>query len=243
MVDIVFIVPYRNREEHLKMFVPHMKEMCKSLNLKPFFVIAHQCDTNSFNRGAMKNIGFLEALKIYPDAIFVINDIDIVPKYAGAIKWIPKDNCIRHCTGHKNKVPPYHMEEKNNNLGGTLSFKNKELFKMANGFPNFPTWGPEDWMLRRRCRKLNIDIDEDDIVNHDDPNFCIMYEHKPTPGGSNNHLYENYEKENKGEIIIDGIDNLKYTTDNLMIDDNVMMCNIKFEIINNIYIYSLVNDN
>jgi len=49
-------VPYRNREEHLKLFVPHISEYLTKKGIDFEIYIAHQNDDKLFNRGAMKNI-------------------------------------------------------------------------------------------------------------------------------------------------------------------------------------------
>ena len=65
---IIFIVPYRDRKEHLDHFQSHMKIILEDYEPGSFkFVFAHQCDKRTFNRGAMKNIGFLAVKTMYPN--------------------------------------------------------------------------------------------------------------------------------------------------------------------------------
>ena len=56
----IFIVPYRNREQHKTHFDVYMKYILEDIpqdDYEIFFI--HQQDNRPFNRGAMKNIGFL----------------------------------------------------------------------------------------------------------------------------------------------------------------------------------------
>ena len=54
--EIIFIVPYRNREVHREVFMKIMPEILEGLNYEIFFI--HQNDKRPFNRGAVKNLGF-----------------------------------------------------------------------------------------------------------------------------------------------------------------------------------------
>ncbi len=57
---IVFIVPYRDREHHLKFFSVYMKHVMSDYDPSTYEIyIVHQKDGRPFNRGGMKNIGFL----------------------------------------------------------------------------------------------------------------------------------------------------------------------------------------
>ena len=58
---LIFIVPYRDREQHLKFFDKHMKkEILEDMKEGEEYEIMyiHQQDKRPFNRGALKNIGF-----------------------------------------------------------------------------------------------------------------------------------------------------------------------------------------
>ena len=68
----VFIVPYRDRLEHLYFFqqylpfvLPDINNNNNNIDYEVYF--AHQKDTRPFNRGAMKNIGFLALKHKYPN--------------------------------------------------------------------------------------------------------------------------------------------------------------------------------
>ena len=57
----IFIVPYRNRAGQLNVFLNHMKYLLEDISQNEYRIyIVHQVDNRPFNRGAMRNIGFLE---------------------------------------------------------------------------------------------------------------------------------------------------------------------------------------
>ncbi len=57
---LAFIVPYRDRKEHLTFFSVYMKHVLSDYDPKDYIVrFVHQKDGRPFNRGGMKNIGFL----------------------------------------------------------------------------------------------------------------------------------------------------------------------------------------
>ena len=67
---IVFIVPYRDRENQKIFFNRHMKKiilkgLIEGKDYELMFI--HQNDKREFNRGAMRNIGFLVVKSLYPD--------------------------------------------------------------------------------------------------------------------------------------------------------------------------------
>jgi hypothetical protein len=78
----VFVVPYRDRIQQKFFFCKQMDFILEGqTDYEILFV--HQCDARNFNRGAMKNIGFLAIKEKYPehyqDITFIFNDIDTIP--------------------------------------------------------------------------------------------------------------------------------------------------------------------
>ena len=76
MHKLGIIVPYRDREEHLKKFVPHIKHfLSNKIDYK--IIIVEQTHEKSFNRGMLRNIGF-DILK-NECQYFCMHDIDMLP--------------------------------------------------------------------------------------------------------------------------------------------------------------------
>ena len=51
-----FIIPYRNRKEHLDKFIRRFTEYLKGKDVDAEFYIIHQMNLKEFNCGAIKNI-------------------------------------------------------------------------------------------------------------------------------------------------------------------------------------------
>ncbi|KAL3318815.1 hypothetical protein Ciccas_002515 [Cichlidogyrus casuarinus] len=58
---IAVIVPYRNRERHLKKFFEVMPNYLRTRNIGNNFYVIEQNNEDELNRGALRNIGFIEA--------------------------------------------------------------------------------------------------------------------------------------------------------------------------------------
>ncbi len=56
-------VPYRNREEHLKRFVPHIHKFLNERGIEHAIYLGHQNDDELFNRGLMKNVAAIVAFE------------------------------------------------------------------------------------------------------------------------------------------------------------------------------------
>jgi len=165
---LVFIVPFRNRREQKQVFdnvMPTILEDIPSTDYKIYFV--QQCDTRDFNRGAMKNIGFLAMKEKYPnhyqDFTFVFNDVDTMPRKKNLLNYNTEVGTIKHFYGQENT------------LGGIVSIKGSD-FEKTLGYPNFWAWGYEDNMLQIRALKYGLTIDRSTFFKIGDPNILQLNE-------------------------------------------------------------------
>lgn len=165
--DIIVLVPYRNREKHKNFFERHIKYVLEGKNYEYFF--CHQCDNRSFNRGAIKNIGFMAIKKKYPDHYKTItitfNDVDCLPFYPNQLDYKTTTGTIKHYYGFKYA------------LGGIVSITGQDFEKM-NGYPNYWSWGYEDNSLNDRAIHNNIIVDRSvfyDILDEDIIHFQHGY--------------------------------------------------------------------
>ena len=146
----VIIIPYRNRKEHLDLFIKDVIPLFETY-LKPFkLVVIEQEDGTLFNRGMLLNIGFNE----YKDRAdnFYNHDVDVYPNEKCVKEYYTHDNykCDNEFVGIY--TPPC------NTLGTVIKF-HKSLFNKINGYPNnFWGWGSEDKALQNRVEFMKIPI-------------------------------------------------------------------------------------
>ena len=148
--NLVFIVPYRNRKQQYEFFSNHMKVILEDLPTNSYRILyIHQQDQREFNRGAMKNIGFITVKNLYPDdyqnITLVFNDIDIMPYTKNFLNYFTVPGIVKHFYGFTFT------------LGGIVSITAGD-FEKVNGFPNFWAWGYEDNMLQKRVTNLGLRI-------------------------------------------------------------------------------------
>jgi len=151
--EFIVVVPYRDRENHRALFTQMMPYILEGRQYKIIFT--HQCDQRPFNRGAMKNAGFLYLKKFWPDdyknITIVFNDIDSMPWYKEQFGYKTVPGEVQHYFGYKWA------------LGGIIAI-NAGDFERINGFPNIWTWGLEDNILEKRCLKAGIKINRENQV-------------------------------------------------------------------------------
>ena len=216
-----FIIPYRNRKEHLDEFIRRFKDMLKGREVDAKFYIIHQMNPKDFNRGALKNIGFLEVSKIRPDGIFIFHDVDTYPTYWGSISYEPNRGEFKRPVS--NTGP--------GNLG-LICCCWKEEFERTNGFANYWDWGSEDSVLYHRAIKCGIPINEKNMIHHTDRRYVINLEHyrnadkQNTNGKKNGELLE---LEKKTLDSSDGISNIEYQVlSSLELEPDFIIINVDF---------------
>ena len=191
---IIFIVPYRDRQTQLTEFSKHMKILLEDMNPEDYIIYyAHQCDKRSFNRGAMKNIGFI-AMKNkykneYKNITFVFNDVDTMPSIKGLINYETTPGVVKHFYGYLHT------------LGGIVSIKGAD-FERVNGFPQYWAWGFEDNLFNRRIIEAKIPIDRRQFYKIEDDRI-IHFKDGPIRD-INSGEFQRYLQQNK-----EGISNIK----------------------------------
>lgn len=163
----IFIIPYRDREMQQKFFDRHMKTfiLANEIDYKIYYI--HQKDDRPFNRGAMKNIGFLamqeKYAEHYKDIIFIFNDVDTSPLCENIFDYSTVDNEVKHFYGFTHA------------LGGIFAIKGKD-FEKTNGFPNYWSWGYEDSVMLKRVTEQNLLINRDQFLPILHKNVLLLHD-------------------------------------------------------------------
>jgi hypothetical protein len=161
----VFIVPYRNRIQHKFFFSKHMSFILEDIDDYEIY-FSHQCDIRTFNRGAIKNIGFMAIRDKYPehykDITFIFNDVDTIPFYK-IFDYETTHGVVKHYYGYKYA------------LGGIVVIKGAD-FERINGYPCYWGWGMEDNSLQKRCEWANIKIDRSTFYEIGSPQILQLFD-------------------------------------------------------------------
>jgi hypothetical protein len=173
-------------------------------------VFAHQKNDLPFNRGAMKNIGFLYAkgkYENYKDIVFVFNDIDTLPYKKGLLDYSLNDNEVKHYYGFTYC------------LGGMLAIKGRD-FERINGFPSFWNWGWEDTILYERVLAKGIHINREQYYDYGDSSILHLID-----GVSKSVSMKTYDMYKKG-VVYDGLNTLRNVvfTKNELLDIESFEC-------------------
>ena len=144
---LAIIVPYRDRQEHLDVFVPHMREFLKDKGIDYTIFIAEQTDDRPFNYGKLCNIATKEVGEEY--TYFAFHDIDMLPISDECDYGYPDSptHLATNVEAHNNELPyPQYF-------GGVVLIS-REDFENANGYSNeYWGYGFEDLDLLYRLQR------------------------------------------------------------------------------------------
>jgi hypothetical protein len=203
MYKLPIIVPYRDRELHLKKFIPHMN---KFLNNKIDYkiIVIEQANNKPFNKGRLLNVGFLENKE---NDYFCFHDIDMLPTdencdYVFSNSGVCK---LAYYVSQFNFIPRPDSE-----LGG-VTIIDKESYIKINGYSNeYWGWGVEDEDFATRCRTKNIPF-----LTRKGKYFSLFhkpngdtYGDLPSPCTIKNREY--YKTLNNNNMFDSGISNIDY---------------------------------
>jgi len=146
MYENIILIPYRNRERHLKYFIDNSVPLIEKYLPNTKVVVIEQEEGKKFNRGCVLNVGFKE----YENntKYFITHDVDINPKEPTLKNYYNKDISDNEVLGIYTSVC--------DTLGGIIKISNNNIFKI-NGFPNdYWGWGAEDKALKNRADVYDI---------------------------------------------------------------------------------------
>jgi len=229
MFDNVIVIPYRNRERHLKYYLENTVPLLKQYLPNSKVVIIEQGQEGLFNRGKVLNVGFKEYRN--KTKYFITNDVDINPKGKTIQEYflpeVPEQD-----------VSAIYSSDCGT-LGGIIKISAENIFKI-NGFPNnIWGWGHEDKALQNRAefynlRKIKIlstcnGNKEDEFLRQFDDVDDRITNDKTHKNHSNNYIL--WDKLNVGEkehrIESNGLHNIQYSVNwRSQIDDYVEMINV-----------------
>lgn len=151
---VAIIVPYRDREEHLRIFLYNLHHFLQRQQVDYGIYIVEQSGSGAFNRAMLMNVGAAEALKQHEFQCFIFHDVDLLPEDDRNLYTCPV--MPRHMSVAIDKFMyrlPY------DDIFGGVSALTVEQFRLVNGFSNmFWGWGGEDDDManRLRIKKLHI---------------------------------------------------------------------------------------
>ena len=78
MSKLGVVVPYRDREAHLNIFIPKIKKKLEKDKIDYELIIVEQATKQAFNRGKLLNIGVTKALELGCTYV-ALHDVDMIP--------------------------------------------------------------------------------------------------------------------------------------------------------------------
>ena len=139
---LAIVVPYRDREEHLKKFLPAMEE-CDFLDEIDYeILIVEQENGKPFNRGKLLNIG---AIQCHTASYYCFHDVDMLPMISDYSYVSTPTHLAAEAEQFGFKLPYQGY------FGGVTLF-DKHSFIKVNGYSNdYWGWGAEDDDVMFRC--------------------------------------------------------------------------------------------
>ncbi len=139
---LAIIVPYRDRAEHLKKFLPAMEESELLEGIDYEILIVEQEVGKPFNRGKLLNIG---AIQSHTASYYCFHDVDMLP-ITSDYSYVPVPTHLAAEAEQFGFKLPYQGY-----FGGVTLF-DKHSFIKVNGYSNdYWGWGAEDDDVMFRC--------------------------------------------------------------------------------------------
>ncbi|XP_008114833.1 beta-1,4-galactosyltransferase 1 isoform X1 [Anolis carolinensis] len=217
---VAIIIPFRNRDEHLKYWLYYLHPILQRQQLDYGIYVINQGGKErrnagrpaasmggeeTFNRAKLLNVGFKEALKDYDYDCFVFSDVDLIPM---------DDRNIYKCYSQPRhlsvSMDKFNFRLPYNQYFGGVSALSKEQFQKINGFPNnYWGWGGEDDDIYNRLVFKGMGISRPDATI----GKCRMIRHSRDHKNEPNPQRFNKIAHTKETMMSDGLNTLTYTVE------------------------------
>jgi hypothetical protein len=195
------VVPYRDREAHLKAFVPLLRAYFARDKLDcviPYRVFIIEQESGSpFNRGAIKNIGFVLGREESDYTCF--HDIDYLPVWAD-YSWSDTPCCIIWHGAETRPLStrhPQRLRHKMEDFYGAVILTPNVLFEQVGGYANtYWGWGWEDTDLKYRYEAAGIEFTRRkgsfQPLDHDHNGYNLDFTPRPAAVTNERHFKERW---------------------------------------------------
>ncbi|MCI4395139.1 hypothetical protein PGIGA_G00176710 [Pangasianodon gigas] len=155
---VALIIPFRDRETHLKYWLFYMHPILQRQQLDYGVYVIEQNGDETFNRAKLLNVGYVEALRDYDYDCFVFSDVDLIPiDDRNLYKCYDQP---RHLSVAMDK---FSFNLSYNQYFGGVSSLSKEQYLKINGFSNnYWGWGGEDVDIYNRLSLQGMSISRPD---------------------------------------------------------------------------------
>lgn len=198
------VVPYRNRQAHLRALLYHLHPFLQRQQIHYSIYIVHQSGNSTFNRAKLLNVGVREALRDEEWNCIFLHDVDLLPE---------NDHNTYTCHPQHPTHLSVAMDKFRYRLpysqyfGGVSAVTPNQYLKM-NGFPNqYWGWGGEDDDIAARIRLSGMKIVRPPVaIGH-----YKMIKHKGDRGNEQNPRRFDLLKRTRINWRSDGLNSLSYT--------------------------------
>ena len=241
--NVIIVVPYRDREEHLKVFLEeipkHFAKFHPDIGFK--IVVVEQVDDNKFNRAKLLNIGF--DLHKNEDAYFCFHDVDLIPENVSCDYSYPEIpiHLSAHCQQLEYKLDHGHI------FGGVVLFDKFDFWNI-NGYSNeYWGWGAEDDDLLLRVMYAQSVGHLSGWGRRNGRYASLPHEHDGQCSSANWNRYKGklkYDWKNEGinsldYQLIETVEHEKYTHHKVIVKKQALKDQVCIKIVGNYYPYNL----
>ncbi|XP_062248850.1 beta-1,4-galactosyltransferase 3 [Platichthys flesus] len=197
------VVPYRNRQTHLRALLYHLHPFLQRQQIHYSIYIVQQWGNGTFNRAKLLNVGVREALRDEDWSCIFLHDVDLLPEndhntYTCHKQFPTHLSVAMDKFRYRLPYPQY--------FGGVSAVTPDQYMKM-NGFPNlYWGWGGEDDDIAARVRLSGMKIVRPPVaIGH-----YKMIKHKGDRGNEQNPRRFDLLKRTRLNWRSDGLNSLAY---------------------------------